>query len=454
MKKALSLLCMAALLLAAASGCGAGGSPSSSGASRSEISSSSAGISPSSSESEKEPVTLRVVWWGSQDRHDKTLKVLDLFKAEYPHITIEPEYLAWTNYWERLASQAAASTMPDVIQNDYNYIETYARNGLCIPLDSLIGQEIHLDDVDDLYLAGGRVDGQIYGVNLGSGGPAVVYDPEIFAQAGLEEPDPSWTYADYEKAMRAIREKLDIFGATGLQDGGMYRGLEVYCRQYGQSIFSHDGSALNFDKQLFIDYYTMYTGWETQRLVPTPDALGDARVNIEANFICTGDSAMTCCNSNQIVSLVAAAGRPLKMTTVPMAEDQVQYGGYIKPSMFWSISKDAQAVEAGAQLIDFFTNSVEANRILMAERGVPISAAVREALAPDLEDTQKVMFDYIAQYAQYASEMDAPQPAAFAEISSLMDNYEQKIVFGEMSVEAAADEFMKKAGEAIQNAAG
>ena len=36
------------------------------------------------------PVTLRILWWGGQARHDKTLKVLDMYQQSTPHVKNEP----------------------------------------------------------------------------------------------------------------------------------------------------------------------------------------------------------------------------------------------------------------------------------------------------------------------------------------------------------------------------
>ena len=38
-----------------------------------------------------EPIELRVAWWGSQNRHDRTLEAIKLFEEMYPHITVLPE---------------------------------------------------------------------------------------------------------------------------------------------------------------------------------------------------------------------------------------------------------------------------------------------------------------------------------------------------------------------------
>src|SRR5699024_7487531 len=61
-------------------------------------------------------ITLRMAWWGAQDRSDYTLEVIELFEEENPNVTIEAEYAGWDDYWQKLAPQAAANELPDIVQ--------------------------------------------------------------------------------------------------------------------------------------------------------------------------------------------------------------------------------------------------------------------------------------------------------------------------------------------------
>src|SRR5690625_2032825 len=54
-----------------------------------------------------EETTIRVAWWGDQERHDMTLEVIELFEELNPGIKVQPEYTGWDGYWERLNTQAA-----------------------------------------------------------------------------------------------------------------------------------------------------------------------------------------------------------------------------------------------------------------------------------------------------------------------------------------------------------
>jgi multiple sugar transport system substrate-binding protein len=72
---------------------------------------------------------LRLLWWGSQPRAERTNKVSQLYQAKNAGTSITGEFLGWGDYWPRLATQVAGRNAPDVIQMDYRYIVEYARRG-------------------------------------------------------------------------------------------------------------------------------------------------------------------------------------------------------------------------------------------------------------------------------------------------------------------------------------
>src|SRR5215470_2774311 len=50
---------------------------------------------------------LRMFWWGSKERAERTEKANQLFQKNHPGIAIAGETLGWTDYWPRVATQAA-----------------------------------------------------------------------------------------------------------------------------------------------------------------------------------------------------------------------------------------------------------------------------------------------------------------------------------------------------------
>ena len=91
MKQFLAVVLSAAMMLSLAA-CGdktvSNSDSTSVSASKTSVSA-SASASESTEPEEKEPVTLRMAWWGSQTRHDRTVAVIELYESLNPHVTIE-----------------------------------------------------------------------------------------------------------------------------------------------------------------------------------------------------------------------------------------------------------------------------------------------------------------------------------------------------------------------------
>ena len=68
----------------------------------------------------KEPVTLRFSWWGGETRHNATIAAVESFEKEYPWITVECEYSSWDGWTDKVATQLAGGTAPDLMQINWN----------------------------------------------------------------------------------------------------------------------------------------------------------------------------------------------------------------------------------------------------------------------------------------------------------------------------------------------
>src|SRR5690242_19552295 len=64
-------------------------------------------------------VELRFAWWGSQDRHNRTIKAIVLFQQMHPNISITYEFAGFTDYFTKMATYATGGNLPDLMQQDY-----------------------------------------------------------------------------------------------------------------------------------------------------------------------------------------------------------------------------------------------------------------------------------------------------------------------------------------------
>ena len=97
--KYFSIILTFVMVFSILSGCGASGN-NSSGATKDDKGSAPtatpavSSTAPAANDQSKN-VELRFGWWGSQTRHDRTLKLIDKFHELHPNITIKPEYSSW-----------------------------------------------------------------------------------------------------------------------------------------------------------------------------------------------------------------------------------------------------------------------------------------------------------------------------------------------------------------------
>ena len=98
------------------------------------------------------------------------------------------------------------------------------------------------------------------------------------------------------------------------------------------------------------------------------------------------------------------------------------------------------------------TNSEEANDIIAAERGVPISSSIREYMtgSGNMSDAQVEMFEYIDNVAEIAGACPAADPSGIAEINEAFANAGNSVAYGQATSEDAAKTFREKATEILE----
>lgn len=395
-----------------------------------------------------EQIELRVAWWGSQNRHDRTLKVLDMFMQEHPNIKVTSEFATWDDYWTKMTTQAAGGNLPDVMQQDYQLLAEWTSRGLIKPLDEFVGKQLDLSKVDERYLAGGKIDGKLYGINLGSNSMVILLDPADFEKAGIAMPDTEWTWSDFEQICTQIKEKLNKYCTSGIPWNDQV--FKTWLKEHGAWLYNADGTDLGYtDDKLYSDFFTMLLRMQEAGVAPTrEEEAAKGTVSIEEDNIVTGASAMSTAAlwSNQVVAITSAANnKPVELHLLPQISGGTE-GHYLKPSMFFSVTANSQHPAEAAMLIDYITNNLEANKVLMAERGIPVSSDIREGLQPLLDDAQKKMFEYIELVQQHSSEIAAPDPKGHSEIiANVYTPLADEMLYGQTTPEEAAARFREQA---------
>jgi multiple sugar transport system substrate-binding protein len=403
---------------------------------------------------QEETVELRIAWWGSQNRHDRTIAAIELYEKEHPNIDIVYEFNGWEDHWTKLATQAAGGKLPDIMQQDYARIAEWQQRGLLYPLDEFVDDgTLDFSDVAQANLDGGMIDGQLWAVNLGTNSLGMTIDVDAFAEAGLDIPPDDWTWDDFEAICQEYTEKTGKWCVdSGIVNEQPVKSLYM---GYDQWMYSDDGKSLGYDDdQPFIDLLNMYVRLQDGGMMMDREAAvarGDQ--GVEANELVTGDSAIGFFWSNQLVAVQSAAGedRNFRFMHLPRPADGCCSSNYVKPSMFWSITSHSKHPKEAAEFISWWTNSLEANEILFAERGVPVASKVQDHLKPMLEKAQLEMFEGMARIAADASPIRPPDPPGHGDIRDNVFYPEvvDPVLYGMISPEEGAEIFRELATEIL-----
>jgi len=388
---------------------------------------------------------LRLMWWGSQPRADRTFAVTDLFMEHNPDIVIDGESIGWDDYWPRLATQVAGRNAPDIIQMDYRYIFEYARRGALAALDDFIPDTLDVSDFDEATVQGGAVDGSIYGISLGANSSAMMVNAAAFEELGIDLPTNDLTFDDLRRIGEEITANSGRSNFHGLSDGsGVEPFFENFVRQRGKALYTEDGE-LAFDASDAEEWFSLWAEMrESGACVPAEIQALDQR-QIETGMVSLGHAAVSYAHSNQLVGYQSLNEDPITMHAYPRIAAGVGGGHYRKPSMFFSVSAQSQNPELAAAYINFFVSNPDAASILDVERGVPESAAVREALAPQLDDNGRAAVEFISELGDLAGALPPPPPLGAGEIDVTLVRVSQEVAFGQHTPQSGAEAFVAEA---------
>jgi multiple sugar transport system substrate-binding protein len=148
-------------------------------------------------------------------------------------------------------------------------------------------------------------------------------------------------------------------------------------------------------------------------MIPWGETVALRYKSLDSDLIVKRKSVMTFLWSNQVVGLWTAAGigeRSFELRPLPRLGPGAASSNYLKPSMFFSVTKNSAMPDTAAALIDYFTNSQGANELLMAERGVPIAGRIRSSLRLLVPEPQRVVFDFLERIQSDAAPVPPPDP--------------------------------------------
>ncbi|KIL41012.1 ABC transporter substrate-binding protein [Gordoniibacillus kamchatkensis] len=419
------------LVVLAATGCGSIGV-------KDEAKTDSATSADSAKTPKASAIKLRIMWWGSQARHDATLKILDLYTKKNPNVTFETQYSGYDGYLDKLSTQAAAKNAPDIMQIDAPWLADWNARGQFADLSA----GINTKDIDPNLLETGKYNGKLTAIPLGNNAWGMIYDKAALEKLGVPPIKDGWTWDEYFKLVEDIQPKLgkgQYVIKDGTNDGTQYAAFQL-SKGKGWPI-TQDGK-FNYDRDTWLEWAKKFADLRKKGAVPPPDVQSaDKDLDPTQDMLLTGKLLFKGLHAAQVSAFDALKPGSIGVATMPRA---AQPGGWLKATFYFSVSQDSPYKEEAKKFIDWFINDPEVAEIAGTTRGVPISNKIVSLLQPKFNAGDKLTVEMINKTA-VSSQTFNPGAPGWTDFGKDEKDIKDRLMFEKITPEQAYDELAKAA---------
>lgn len=454
LKKILGLLIILSLVVNTFTGCGSKENTDKEITDKGDIKSSE---SEQQSKQESEQIEIRFAWWGDTKRHEVYNAVCDEFEAVNPDIKVIREPASWGDYWDKLATQTAGMSAPDVMGMHPQFVSDYAGRDALADIESYMENGIiDTTDIPEAIIEGGRVGGTMVMVSQGVTFTNMIINDDVMKEVGIDYPKGDWTWSEFATIGKEFADKTKAQGLDYIftDDFSSYSNTFRYMvRQEGADLYTEDGK-LGFDADIMTKWFTY---WESLREYGViPDASTVTEINsmpLEQKPFTLGKIAITIFPVNQLHLYQYQMGDANLVAHRNPTGENGERGEYVEGAHI-AVSNyvDDSHKEAAARFVDFFVNSEDSLKHLKMEQGVPANSKLAEYIKPLLNESQQIAIQYVGETMPVAfSGIYAPVGATVVEAA--YKDACARVQFKTHTPEEAAKQFIEEALTGLEEAA-
>lgn len=328
-------------------------------------------------------VELVFSWWGGDSRHEATEKAIAAFMEKYPNISVTPEYGAWSGWEEKQSLNILGGNAADVMQINWNWIESYSGNGTNFANLEDYSDVLDLTQFPQASLDLCKADGKLMAVPVALTGRLFYWNKTTFGEVGCAIPTDTDSLLAAGAAFKAYDEDMYPL-ALGEYDRMIF--LVYYLQEKYNKPWVADGQ-IQYSAEEIQEGMDFICQLEDAHVIPTNATLqGDMADSLDKNAkwidgkyagIYEWDSSA----SKFEKAIVESTNKPGQEFVIGEFLDLgPNNGGFTKISMGLAVAATSKHPKEAAMLINFLLNEAEGVEISATERGIPCSAAAVKIL--------------------------------------------------------------------------
>jgi multiple sugar transport system substrate-binding protein len=213
------------------------------------------------SASAQEKVKIRLATWVGAEEGAELQTVIDKVNGSATAFEIVSEPSP-ADYYTKLQTTLAGSSAADLFWLSQEYVAGYADRGALLDLtDRLAADDSPAADLNDYVpamLQTAQYDSKTFGLPWISQPVVLYYNPELFATAGIAEPDETWTWDTFKQNAAALTDKTK--GVYGTSFNG-WPPIQMFIWQAGGEVIAEDLKSCPIDSpeaEQAADFYASF----------------------------------------------------------------------------------------------------------------------------------------------------------------------------------------------------
>lgn len=438
-----AVLCLAASLLTA---CGGGKSETSAANTKAEQGQTTAAEKETTKTADggSDQITLRFSWWGGEERLAATLDVIKQFEELNPNVKIEPEYGSSDGYADKLATQLASGTAPDIIQIDPGLMPALVSDETNYFLD-LNTSSFDFSNFDENYYKlriNGFYDGKQLGIPTGISGGAVLVNKGLADQIGIDF-HTQYTWDDLFDWAKKVREFDDsMYLICSNKDYVANILANNYAKQLsGKTFINEETKEINLTSEQWQEVYTFVKRlYDEEVIAPASYSAAYSGDNMQSDpnwiagkYVCSFTYMST-------METLAAANADAEYTAglFPLYQGSDVDAWNANCPQIIAINAKSKNPEAAVEFLDYFFNNEKAMETLGCTRSVPPTAKAREICTAD-GSLSKLLAEAADVAGSYSGMVDDKYFSA-AEAKQILIDEVEAVGFGVANPESASEE--------------
>jgi multiple sugar transport system substrate-binding protein len=390
-----------------------------------------------------------VAQWGTAQRADLYKSALSLFQQDNPGVTANLQFADLASYLDRLTTQAASKSLPDVLWMRDERIGLYGSSGALLDLSPYLNKGIDTSKLSSAAVADGKVGNGVYALPSHYVGQAIIVSAPLMQAQGVNYEQQVKTWDDLAALARQFTDpNRKFWGMSDPTLGTTQRHLQAWIRQAGQELFTPEGD-LGFTSDTLGTWLDFWDKLRKEGVIPPADVEVQSDAGgMATNMLVTNQAAIVPASSNGLTQVQRLTQTPLAMYSIPEVAGASKDWWFFPPILI-SIAANTKSPQLSASLVDFFVNSVPAGKITRVDQGAPSASAVRDALVPELAAPEAAFVQQISREMTYPARPLPVLPQASAAVITAQMETSQQVAYGRQTVPQAVDAFMATAKKAI-----